>query len=272
MIIRHDLKLVFIHVPKCAGKEIRKILKIGANTNNSKELWNYSYSKKLHRYVDMAHLPLSDLKHIEEYKYLDKYTVIACIRNPYMRLRSAVNEFYRQKNKRCEQIVKDNKVTDEMRKKYYKKIFTKHSELDPRYIHSLPMHWFTHYGEEPKIDYILRCENLNEDLIKLSNTLNWPSNFNEAIKKIIPKNQPEQATLQNLPYEELLVEKLYSEDFNIFKYQKKAIDEKKKQMKYIDAGKVRDIHFCEAVRWHWGPQAEQAKQTESKSRRRSNHD
>ena len=122
MIIRHDLEIVFIHVPKCAGKQLRRIFKTTENQSAIEELWNFEYNEVLERYVDLAHLPLSDLIHYPQFKYLDQYKVIACIRNPYMRLASAVNEYYRQKSKKHEDIVKSGKITSEMKARYYKKM------------------------------------------------------------------------------------------------------------------------------------------------------
>ena len=79
MIIRHDLRLLFIHVPKCAGKQLRWILKTTNDQSAIEELWNYEYNEDLERYVDMAHLPLSDLRHYPQFRYLDEYTVIAAL-------------------------------------------------------------------------------------------------------------------------------------------------------------------------------------------------
>ena len=63
MIIRHDLQMVFVHVPKCAGKEIRRVLKEGVAKKDLVELWDYEYNEKLCRYVDRAHLVTTDMRH-----------------------------------------------------------------------------------------------------------------------------------------------------------------------------------------------------------------
>ena len=50
MIIRHDLKLVFIHVPKCAGKQLREILKTGSDEKNLKNIDQVLYAGSLGYY------------------------------------------------------------------------------------------------------------------------------------------------------------------------------------------------------------------------------
>ena len=45
MIIRHDLNLVFVHVPKCAGKEIRDVLVTGAAEGAAESLFNYAIAR-----------------------------------------------------------------------------------------------------------------------------------------------------------------------------------------------------------------------------------
>ena len=105
MIIRHDLELVFLHVPKCAGTRLRALFRIGAEAHALEELWNYSHSAVLNRYIDQAHQPLSDLCTTASFRYLKRYRVVACLRDPYKRLPSAANEYYRQKSKRHERRV-----------------------------------------------------------------------------------------------------------------------------------------------------------------------
>jgi len=259
MIIRHDLSLVFIHVPKCAGKKLRWIFKQGAKPQDIDELWNYEHNSILDRYVDLAHLPLSDLRTYPQFKYLNQYTVVACIRNPYMRLRSAVNEYYRQKSKQHEALVNSGALTMEMHRAYYRKMKRKHSELDPRYIHSLPIHRFTHYGAKAKVDHLLRCENLVGDIVKLSTQLNWPQTMQKAIQDKRSTLEGNQEVI-NLTKEEIeLAERVYEVDFETFGYEKRGVIDMWRMKKERDAGKVKQIHNYDAVKWHWGPKAQRIK-------------
>ena len=255
MIIRHDLKLIFVHVPKCAGKQVRWIFKQGAKPDAIEELWNYEHNSILNRYVDRAHLPLSDFRAYPQFKYLNRYRVVACIRDPYMRLPSAVNEYYRQKSKKYEDMANNGPLTMELRRDYYKKLVNKHSQLDPRFIHSLPIHRFTHYGEKAKVDYLLRCERLGTDIKSLSETLGWPEEMKKAIQEKFEGFETTKASFKLTREEEVLAEMLYKIDFDTFGYRKRVKDDTEVGKKICQSGDVKCIHNCDEVAWHWGPTA-----------------
>ena len=253
MIIRHDLKLVFLHVPKCAGKELRKLFRLGADEQSIEQLFNYGHSTVLDRYVDYAHMPLSDLCTTSSFQFLQRYRVVACVRNPYKRLPSAANEFYRQKSKRHERRVIEGTLTAAMRERYYRKLRLGHSQLDPRFIHSLPMHRFTHLGMEPMVDHLLHCEQLRDEVVQLSIELNWPAAMRLAAADL-PATDP---APNPQPHERTLANELYERDFEWFGY---AWDGQGRQPnaqseETVDAGRVRWIHRAEALAWHWGPTA-----------------
>jgi len=258
MIIRHDLRLVFLHVPKCAGKELRKLFRLQAEKDSIEELFNYGHSSVLNRYVDYAHLPLSDLLTTNSFHYLNLYRVVACVRNPYKRLASAANEFYRQKSKRHERRVINGELTASMRERYYRKMRLGHSQLDPRFIHSLPMHRFTHLGEQPMVDHLLHCEKLREEMVELSKELKWPDAMHAAAAAL-PATDPAPDALQN---ERELANTLYRLDFERFGYdwdgQDRAGNDQGSEP--IDAGKVRWIHEAAELEWHWGPKASRTDQ------------
>jgi len=266
MIIRHDLKLVFIHVPKCAGKQLRWIFKQGAEAHAIEELWNYEHNTILNRYVDLAHLPLSDLRTYPQFKYLNRYKVVACVRNPYMRLPSAVNEYYRQKSKYHETLVKEGKLTMELRQAYYRKMPRKHCELDPRFIHSLPIHRFTHYGFKAKVDHLLRCERLDEDIQELSRKLDWPAGLQNAIDAKVSYLVGKKEEFMLTEKEKSIAERIYKVDFETFGYMNMKIGEKKTTKKSGKAGSVKQIHNLDEVSWHWGPTAERSIQKRKPTR------
>ena len=253
MIIRHDLKLVFLHVPKCAGKLMRKLFLLGSTSESMQQLWNYGHSAELDRYVDFAHLPLSDLCTTKQFQYLSQYRVIACVRDPYKRLPSAAKEFYRQKSKRHERRVIEGTLTDAMRERYYRKMRRGHSQLDPRFIHSLPMHRFTHLGMEPMVDHLLHCERLRDEVVKLSTELNWPQAMREAAAAL-PITDPAPTPLAS---ERALANSLYAQDFRWFDYEWDGADDQPSPQASdpMDAGQVTWIHEAPELQWHWGPTA-----------------
>ena len=76
MIIRHDLNLVFVHVPKCAGKEIRDVLVTGAAEGAAESLFNII--ARACGIAGFAHLPMI----CTTAQWLQRYTVVAAIRHP----------------------------------------------------------------------------------------------------------------------------------------------------------------------------------------------
>ena len=252
MIIRHDLELVFLHVPKCAGTRLRALFRIGAEAHALEELWNYSHSAVLNRYIDQAHQPLSDLCTTASFRYLERYRVVACLRNPYKRLPSAANEYYRQKSKRHERRVIEGQLSLAMRQRYYQRIPLGHSQLDPRFIHSLPMHRFTHLGHEPMVDHLLHCEQLRQETRQLARQLQWPQAMREAVE-LLPETDP---APEPQPEERAAAEALYRRDFHWFGYSGCPVQPHSPQP-FEDAGSVEWIHQAPALQWHWGPKAEQ---------------
>lgn len=267
MIIRHDLELVFLHVPKCAGTRLRNLFRLGAAPHAIEELWNFSYNEVLHRYVDLAHLPMSDLYTTNSFKYVERYRVVACIRNPYKRLPSAANEYYRQKSKHHERKVIEEGVTLEMREKYYRKLRLGHNQLDPRFIHSLPIHRFTHFGTQPMVDWLLHCENLRQEARELTKELDLPPAIQDAVE-ILPESDPAPEPDSKDLAE---AEKLYQNDFKWFEYPnyncRKTSNESTE-----DSNKVKWIHQAPKVQWHWGPIAEQEEPKNVKSCRKNNNE
>ena len=82
MIIDHDLKLVVLHVPKCAGTALRHAFLEDGAERRMESWFDFSYDPVLKRQVDLAHRPLMDLRHTKLWRWLRRYQVIACIRHP----------------------------------------------------------------------------------------------------------------------------------------------------------------------------------------------
>ena len=259
MIIRHDLETVLLHVPKCAGKVLRSVFLKGAAADDVISFWEYGWCPRLRRYVDYAHLPLSDLRVFEEFAYLDRYRVLACIRDPYRRLPSAVNEYYRQKSKRHEHRVMAGEVSEPMKRRYYRQLATRHAQSDPRFIHSLPIHHFTHFGDEPKADRLLRCETLRSDVLALAVELGWPQMFIDDAATRLKDEEP--AASEALSPEELaLANRLYAVDFATFGYARQPCTDDGSTSAIRKAGRIDVLRDAPEVRWHWGPTAHRCDQ------------
>lgn len=251
MIIRHDLELVFIHIPKCGGKEIRKVIKAGIkNDNDCIELFNFEYDKRTRKYVDLAHLAAYNVRLRKEYRYIKKYQTLCCTRNPYARYISAVNEYYRQESKSTEKLVEMGKITKEMRLNYYKDISYKHSIEDPRFVHSWPMHYFTELGKKNLVNKIIRCESLKEDLTKLLERKGAPNIMIEKAQAL--RNSHEKNIVEKLDEDEVIrANNIYKLDFGKFGYEMKKI----KRCDKFEEKFPNYIHLRPTINWHWGPSA-----------------
>jgi hypothetical protein len=277
MIIRHDLKLVFLHVPKCAGKELREVFLAGAPEGAYESLFDFAYSTRLHRYVDLAHLPMADLVHWPQFKYLSRYTVVASIRHPEERLTSAANEFYRQRSQAEEALVNQSGLPRPWLNAYLSQLPERHSQIDPRFIHSLPMTWFTHLGCEPMVDHLLRCELLSDQMQDLAETLNWPDEIKDlAAKKL--HNAPTRRPISD-PCIWKLAQRLYSQDFSTFDYALSDMQEGcgglaasgtnrwiEKSLSQLEPTPCSShdadlLSWSESVQWHWGPKCERQEPT-----------
>lgn len=263
MIIRHDLRLVFLHVPKCAGKELRELLRHGAQPEHCISMFNFAYSSVLHRHVDLAHLPMADLVHWPEFRWLESYTTIAAIRNPYERLISSANEYFRQCSKQDEATINATGITVDMRRSYFRQLALQHSQLDPRFVHSLPMTWFTHLGATPMVDHLLRCETLADDFQHLAEQLDLPAAIRtEAAKRL--RNKPSRQPAAGLSWDEIeLAHALYPQDFSTFGYSSQPLPCTPTQNSDLGLGLLSPptsrshaipiLSRAERVDWHWGP-------------------
>jgi hypothetical protein len=263
MIIRHDLQLLFLHVPKCAGKEVRQLFERNAAPGQCESLFNYRYCPVLQRQVDMAHQPLADLAHQPEFDLLERYRSVACIRSPYERLISAISEYHRQHSKAMEQRVQHNRLRRRHGLAYLRALLTGISSRDPRFVHALPISSFTHYGTEPKVDVLLRCEQLSSDLASAAASGQLPQAIAAASTGALRQNVPLQLAQHPCRDEVIaLANLLYVEDFLSFGYTMLPTPEQldrpiRRQLEAL--GQIQQshsqpfIHLTPLVQWHWGP-------------------
>lgn len=278
MLIRHDLQLVFLHVPKCAGKELRRVLSHGCPESDLESLFNYSYCPVAERYVDLAHLPIADLRYQREYDWLNRYTTVACVRNPYARLRSAASEYHRQRSRADEQTANADCLSREQRWAYYRQLPGRHCQQDPRFIHSQPMHRFTHLGDQPMVDHLLRCETLLSDLLALAARLQWPEALVAEAQQSLRDTGAESFAWQ--PEELALAELLYQRDFELFSYPRLGARpdpadwpegwpklQEQLHPSNSQASELDLIHTAPLVQWHWGPEARRPQNSSHKATR-----
>lgn len=184
MIIDHDLQLVLLHVPKCAGTSLRRAFLEDGSQRSVESLFDFEFDPVLKRQVDRAHRPLMDLRHRPEWRWLQRYRVVAAIRHPYQRLASACREFLKQKSRATEVQVRSAPPSTEQLLGYLRRLPAAMDAHDLRWVHGFPIHWFTHYGQRPKVHHLLRCSHLNEDLTALGEQLSWPDSLRQRLAQV----------------------------------------------------------------------------------------
>lgn len=260
------MKIVFLHVPKCAGTALRKALISTCQSSSTISLFDFSYCHRLRRYVDLAHLPLDDLRHFPEWRYLKQYKTVACIRHPYKRLASACREFYRQKSRSTQQQMLTEIPTEEQVRDYLSALPGAIDSHDIRYIHGFPIVRFTHYGRKPMVDALLRTERLDQDLRNLSQHCALTPQQCEAIAEALstgrPKRQiPSLEAIETSDELRAAANLLHREDFTTFCFEQDHRPDLKQHdslraaehsLSRSESHAIPHLSLAPRVQWYWG--------------------
>lgn len=92
MIINHDFRIAFLHIPKCAGTTVRRPLESLNQWQEAGPPWRRAHPNL--GMVDYAHLPLAVLRaHFPDaFASVVDYRAFALVRDPYSRFASSVSE------------------------------------------------------------------------------------------------------------------------------------------------------------------------------------
>ncbi len=145
MIVSDRYRMIFMHVPKCAGTSVSEML-VRADPE-CRRLWGWRWMPRHQRYCDAAHLPLLDLPpHL--FRLIRDYRVIAIVRDPVTRFLSAMDQhFLQHRYRRRKDIAAFLDELDSIRIRF-----------DPAYVHFCPQHFFTHIGNERIAGHVLHIE------------------------------------------------------------------------------------------------------------------
>ncbi|SHO45753.1 sulfotransferase family 2 domain-containing protein [Desulfopila aestuarii] len=209
MIISHNYKFIFIHIPKCAGTSIRNcLLELDPEAVS---YWGNAWALDQDCHVDAAHQPIENLvKNRDLLRMFRKYFVFAFVRNPYERFLSSLAEFGRERSDPLN-------LSDilELLPSLTPNAFLK----NVRYIHFCPMHYFTHIGNKRWVDQIYDFANLEAGLLRFSQTIGIsPDKILPLPSLNISKNvrQPSVDVLTNKVI--AAVNNIYHQDFELFGY------------------------------------------------------
>lgn len=198
--IDHQLKVVFIHVPKTAGKSILNLWKLPefqSQYNGEFEYLEYIY----------GHVPLQD--HLEAINA--GYKSFAVIRSPIERFVSAYTYLMHggcnshDAQFRDNELSKFNNIND----------FCKHIHNYLYWIHFIPQHNFVVDKGLIKIDKLINFDNLNSELLVLMKNGIIP---NTTLKKINVSQQLfKKDTFTDLNAESIeILKDIYAEDIKLF--------------------------------------------------------
>jgi len=151
--ISHDLKCVFIHIPKCAGTSVYKTLKLN--------------------FLGSGHTPAS-----KRSEFLDKgYFSFSFVRNPWDRIASSYRYFrsmqpedrWYKGNEKLSNFAKELSFNDFVHMvPEFQKMMTREKGSVRSGIHFQP---FSYFLDRP-VDFIGKMENINRDYIKICSKLN----------------------------------------------------------------------------------------------------
>ena len=264
MIVDHDLQLVLLHVPKCAGTTLRRAFLDDGAGRRVEDLFDFSYDPVLKRQVDRAHRPLMDLRHTSLWRWLRRYRVIACVRHPYDRLASACREHLRQKSRESEVQMRYQPPSAEQLLNYLRRLPAAMDAHDLRWVHGFPIHWFTHFGERPMVDQLIRFEQFDSDLEQVAENLSLPKSLRERLRAIGAgagrrKTADLEPTRNNLDLR-AMANQLHREDFVCFNYERQESEFVNQELRQlIDAclaiGPSHELpltNLTPEMRWYYG--------------------
>jgi hypothetical protein len=194
--ISHDLKCVFIHIPKCAGTSIYKSLKLD--------------------FLGSGHAPAS--KHSE---FLDKgYFSFSFVRNPWDRIASCYRYFksmqpehrWYKGNQKLADLTKEMSFNGfVLRVPEFQKMMIREEGSVRSGVHFQP---FSYFLDEP-VDYVGKMEDINRDHIKICNELCIKI---RPLKKV---NATNSSNYQKLYTEETksIVYDIYRQDIKKYNYE-----------------------------------------------------
>ena len=210
--ISHKHKVIFIHIPKCAGSSIRDFLfdypKLDWRKPNYDLLYGWCPERKIHLQHATSN-QLLDLGLISK-KTWKEYFKFAFIRNPYDRAYS--DYLWIQKDRNIKGSFKDyiTKSGD------FKKVFTNKSVKEYRGDHLLQQTEFFDFEGLMKMDFIGKFENIHNDMNHLKQLLHINKKFDSHAKKSV--NKKKHYSLFYTTKKKQLVESHFAKDLSTLDY------------------------------------------------------
>lgn len=178
MLISHEHRFSFVHIPKCAGTSLRGA--ISPLTQPEDRYWLYEDLEGVGR-VDIAHMPLWFMaeRFPEAYRALRDYRSYAVIRDPQARFLSSVAEHFRNfQSGRAEQMPR-SRVRSKVMAIMEKLRWTRRL-IDHEYIHFTPQVDFVRHEGEQIVEALYPVEEIPTLLEDLSAHVDQPLALEDA--------------------------------------------------------------------------------------------
>lgn len=219
IMIFHKHKLIFIHIPKCAGSSVSRFYAEGKKFNWEEPNYEYLYGWCPERKIHLQHATAKQLldTSLIDKDIWDNYLKFTIIRNPWDR---AYSDYI--------WLMKDRKIKGSF-KSYLKKsgefkeTLTNDNSKNYRGDHLIPQSDFFTYTGKYSIDCIFRFEKLNQSLQVINHKLNIAKDFLIHEKK--NDNKPNHYSYFYTKSKKNLVDSIFYEDIKKLGYQ---FEDKKK--------------------------------------------
>lgn len=161
MIVCDSKKLIFLHIPKNAGSNIRNQLKyLETVPDEFNRICTYEGYGKVHE----THMPLFFIEHCypDLFNKLVDYDVIAILRDPYDRFLSSVNQRLREFKGFAQSQISDSVIIEESRSVASKIQSEPDCVYDLEFMHFIPQNDFIQIRELSVVDRLFDFKNLND--------------------------------------------------------------------------------------------------------------
>ena len=223
MLYLANKNLLFIHIPKTGGETIRHILNKYAEENKAEISDFGGYREYNYQKIDGSHICFASSKYFLPHINYQDVKVLASVRNPYDRIYSAF-VWCQQKKEHNSLHLKDFKTF--IKEHLAKLISWQHNHyIKNEYFHYLGIHFMPMYlfllteDRTIKYDYLIKTEEISDQLKKVFNELSIPADSNTCINCLKQTNIKLHQYLNEYDNECIsIINKIYYYDFKFFGY------------------------------------------------------
>jgi len=203
MPLLYNKKILFIHIPKCAGCSIKKLLE--------DRIVLYESRNRKDALVSLQHYTIKQLIEEKLIKDLQDYFILSSVRHPYDRISSHI-------------LTTDARMSGY--EQFTKDIYEKHKQKKLLYWrdnHLLPMNEFLYYNGKQYGDFILKVENIKRDADFITKKFNLTKKIEYLNKgrysKLTKSGKPQTGTNMFSADCKKMLNEIYQRDFELFDYE-----------------------------------------------------